>query len=60
MGNKEDIKQLERDLDTIKPIAEWLAIYHDKTRLQWNKYIKDAGELLDYLDILGYRKFIKE
>jgi len=51
-----DKSQLEIDLDEIKPLAEWLAIEDGKTRLQWNEYVEQGGELRDYIKILGYTK----
>ena len=51
-----EIEELAGELDEIKPIAEWLAIEHGKTRLQWNEHIKGAGDFRDFLKILGYTK----
>lgn len=43
------------DKKTLKLLAEWIAIEHDETRLQWNKYTEEAQELADYLYVIGYR-----
>ena len=40
---------------TLIALAEWLAIDDGKTRLESLKYIEQAGELSDYLHVIGYR-----
>lgn len=42
--------------DAIRLLAEWIAIDHDETRLQWEKYQTEAQELADYLHVIGFRK----
>lgn len=36
-------------------LAEWLAIDHGETRSQYEGYLNDAQELMDYLTVLGYK-----
>lgn len=43
----------QADDRTIKLLAEWIAIDHDETRLQWPKYLVEAKELADYLYVIG-------
>jgi hypothetical protein len=50
----EDVDKLAADL-AIVLLAEWLAIDHGQTRLQWVKYQEQALELADYLYLIGYR-----
>jgi len=45
-----------QDADLIRLLAEWIAIDHDKTRLQWEQYLTEAQELADYLHVIGYRR----
>ncbi len=40
----------------IRLLAEWIAIDHDETRLQWEKYQTEAQELADYLHVIGFRQ----
>ena len=48
------INRLARDLAILR-LAEWIAIDHDETRLQAEKYMQDAEELDGYIRIVGYR-----
>jgi hypothetical protein len=41
--------------ETLKLLAEWLAIEHGATRLQYKDNREAAQELADYLYIIGYR-----
>ncbi len=36
-------------------LAEWIAIEHDETRLEANKYPEAAQSLSDWLYVIGYR-----
>lgn len=36
-------------------LAEWIAIEHNETRLQSQKYLEEAQHLADWLQIIGYR-----
>lgn len=46
--------KLAHDL-LISMMAEWIAIEHDKTRLQASEYLTEAQELYDYLFVIGFR-----
>lgn len=48
-------KHIETPDNVIKLLAEWIAIDHGLTRLQWVAYIEEAKELADYLYTIGYR-----
>ncbi|MFA5049054.1 MAG: hypothetical protein WC516_08575 [Patescibacteria group bacterium] len=45
----------QADERILKLLAEWIAIEHDETRLQWSKYLVEAQELADYLYVIGYK-----
>jgi len=45
----------QADEKILKLLAEWIAIEHGGTRLQWSKYLVEAQELADYLYTIGYR-----
>ena len=45
----------QADERILKLLAEWIAIEHGETRLQWSKYLVEAQELADYLYTIGYR-----
>jgi len=49
-----EIDKLASDLALVL-LAEWIAIDHDKTRLQALEYMEEAQELADWLYTLGYR-----
>ena len=58
IGKEEQIEELARQLEeprAVRLLAEWLAIEHDKTRLQGDEYMEAAQELYDYLLIIGFR-----
>ena len=58
IGKEEQIEELARQLEeprALRLLAEWLAIEHDKTRLQGDEYMEAAQELYDYLLIIGFR-----
>ncbi len=40
---------------TLLRLAEWIAIEHNETRLQADKYSEEAQGLADLLNIIGYR-----
>ena len=54
-----DVERLARELEeprALRLLAEWLAIDHDETRLQYEKYMESAQELYDYITvIMGYK-----
>jgi len=55
---EKEIEKLANDLEeprAVRLLAEWLAIEHDKTRLQGDEYMEAAQELYDYLLIIGFR-----
>jgi hypothetical protein len=39
----------------IKHLSEWIAIEHDETRFQGNKYLEEAQGLRDLLTVIGLR-----
>jgi len=51
---KPDIDELAGDISLVL-LAEWIAIEHDKTRLQGLEYMEEAQELADWLYTIGYR-----
>ncbi len=65
-----DIENLAHDLEeprAVRLLAEWLAIDHNETRLQAEKYLNDAQELYEYIvhvikiqKSLGYVKWDRE
>lgn len=51
-----DIDKLAKDLEYPRLhilLAEWVAIDHDKTRAEYEQYLEAAGELIDYLSVIG-------
>ena len=55
---EKEIEKLANDLEeprAVRLLAEWLAIEHDKTRLQGDEYMEAAQELYDYLLTIGFR-----
>ena len=55
---EQEIEKLANDLEeprAVRLLAEWLAIEHDKTRLQGDEYMEAAQELYDYLLTIGFR-----
>jgi len=36
----------------VRMLAEWLAIDHDETRLQYDKYMDNAQELYEYITVI--------
>ncbi len=52
LPDREKIENLADALEeprVVRLLAEWLAIDHDKTRLQFNEHLEDAQELYDYI-----------
>jgi len=49
-----DVDKLAGDLALVQ-LAEWIAIEHDETRLQFGRYVEEAQGLADLLYVLGYR-----
>lgn len=43
-------------LDSVRLLAEWLAIEDGKTRMEGTEYTEKAQELADYLQVIGYRR----
>ena len=55
--NEKEVGKLAKALEkprAIRLLAEWIAIDKGETRLQAEKYIKDAQELYDYLNLIGF------
>lgn len=47
-------EQLTMEL-TLLRLAEWIAIEHNETRLQADKYTEEAQGLADLLSVIGYK-----
>ncbi len=48
----DELAELLEEPRAIRLLAEWLAIDHDETRLQYEKYMESAQELYDYVTIV--------
>ena len=57
---QEQIEALAKNLEeprAVRLLAEWLAIDHNETRLEFEKYMEDAQELYEYITvIIGFSK----
>ena len=54
---EKEVDKLAKALEkprALRLLAEWIAIDKGETRLQAEKYIKDAQELYDYLNLIGF------
>ena len=54
-SEQEEIRELADALEeprAVRMLAEWLAIDHDETRLQYEKYMNDAQELYEYITVI--------
>ena len=51
---KTDIDKLAKEFTLVR-LAEWIAIEHNETTLEFEKYIEEAQGLMDLLYVIGYR-----
>ncbi|KKL52709.1 hypothetical protein LCGC14_2282760 [marine sediment metagenome] len=52
MSDQDELANLLEEPRAVRLLAEWLAIDHDETRLQYEKYWESAQELYDYITVI--------
>ena len=54
-SDRPELRELSEKLEeprAVRMLAEWLAIDHDETRLQYEKYMADGQELYEYITVI--------